>query len=129
MAGQRIATSAHGRRRRHHRRRVPPLRAGVAPPPRNLSFVTAYLDHAATTPMRPEAVEAMLPFLGERFGNPSGSHAISRDAKKALEEARDTVAECLGCHPGEVVFTGSGTKADNLAVLGVAAVHGHVRTG
>src|SRR5207237_6118104 len=80
-----------------------------------------YLDHAATTPMRPEAVEAMLPFLGERFGNPSGSHAVSRDAKKALEEARDTVAECLGCEPGEVVFTGSGTEADNLAVLGVTS--------
>jgi cysteine desulfurase len=82
---------------------------------------TAYLDHAATTPMRPEAVEAMLPFLGDRFGNPSGSHAVSRDAKKALEEARDTVAECLGCEPGEVVFTGSGTEADNLAVLGVTS--------
>ena len=71
--------------------------------------------------MRPEAVDAMLPFLGERFGNPSGSHAVSRDAKKALEEARDTAAECLGCEPGEVVFTGSGTEADNLAVLGVVA--------
>jgi cysteine desulfurase len=82
---------------------------------------SAYLDHAATTPMRPEAVEAMLPFLGERFGNPSGSHAVSRDAKKALEEARDTVAACLECEPGEVVFTGSGTEADNLAVLGVTS--------
>ena len=52
----------------------------------------AYLDNAATTPMRPEAVEAMLPYLTERFGNPSGSHAVSREARKALDDARDTVA-------------------------------------
>jgi len=82
----------------------------------------AYLDHAATTPMRPEAVEAMLPFLTERFGNPSGSHAVSREARKAVDEARDTVAACLGARPGEVVFTGGGTEADNLAILGAAAV-------
>ncbi len=78
----------------------------------------AYLDNAATTPMRPEAVEAMLPYLTERFGNPSGSHAVSREAKKALEEARDVVAAALGASPGEVVFTGGGTEADNLAVIG-----------
>jgi cysteine desulfurase len=78
----------------------------------------AYLDHAATTPMRPEAVEAMLPFLTERFANPSGSHAASRDARRALDEARDDVAQALGCEPGEVVFTGCGTEADNLAILG-----------
>ncbi len=78
----------------------------------------AYFDNAATTPMRPEAVEAMLPFLRDRFGNPSGSHAVSREARKALDEARDTVAECLGAEPGEIVFTGSGTEADNLAVFG-----------
>ncbi|MGI9022645.1 MAG: cysteine desulfurase family protein [Acidimicrobiales bacterium] len=80
--------------------------------------MTAYLDHAATTPMHPEAVEAMLPFLFHRFGNPSGSHAVAREASKALEEARDVVAECLGAEPGEVVFTGGGTEADNLAVTG-----------
>jgi cysteine desulfurase len=78
----------------------------------------AYLDHAATTPMRPEAVTAMLPFLSERFANPSGSHAASRDARRAVDEARDVVAAALGCDPGEVVFTGCGTEADNLAVLG-----------
>jgi cysteine desulfurase len=82
----------------------------------------AYFDWAATTPMRPEAVDAMLPFLTERFGNPSGAHAVSREARKALDEARDTVAACLGARPGEVVFTGSGTEADNLAILGAAAV-------
>ena len=72
--------------------------------------MTAYLDHAATTPMRPEAVEAMLPFLTERFGNPSGSHAVAREARKALDEAREVVAECVGARPGEIVFTGSGTE-------------------
>jgi len=84
--------------------------------------MSAYLDHAATTPMHPEAVEAMMPFLSYRFGNPSGSHAVARDARKALEEARDVVAECLGAQPGEVVFTGGGTEADNLAVFGRHAV-------
>ena len=68
--------------------------------------------------MRPEAVEAMLPFLTDRFANPSGSHAASRDARRALDEARDDVAQALGCEPGEVVFTGCGTEADNLAILG-----------
>ena len=86
--------------------------------------MTVYLDHAATTPMRPEAVAAMLPFLTDRFGNPSGSHAVSRDAKKALEDARETVAGCLGCEPHEVVFTGSGTESDNMAITGVVAESG-----
>lgn len=88
--------------------------------------VHAYLDHAATTPMRPEAVEAMRPFLTDRFANPSGAHAAARDARKAIEEARDVVAACLGCRPGEVVFTGCGTEADNLAVLGTIRRHGGV---
>src|SRR5262245_41765924 len=79
----------------------------------------AYLDHAATTPMRPQAIEAMQPFLADRFANPSGAHAGARDARRAIDEARDVVAAALGCEPGEVVFTGCGTEADNLAVLGV----------
>jgi cysteine desulfurase len=81
--------------------------------------VGAYLDHAATTPLRPSAVEAMLPWLTGRFGNPSGAHSVARAARAAIEEAREDVAAALGCRPGEVVFTGSGTEADNLAVLGV----------
>jgi cysteine desulfurase len=84
--------------------------------------VQAYLDHAATTPMRPEAVAAMLPFLTDRFGNPSGVHRVSREARAALDEAREVAAECLGARPGEIVFTGGGTEADNLAVLGHHAV-------
>ncbi|MCU1458826.1 MAG: cysteine desulfurase family protein [Actinomycetia bacterium] len=79
-----------------------------------------YLDHAATTPMRPEAVEAMLPFLTESFGNPSGAHRYAQSAKTALENARETVARVMGAEPDEVVFTGSGTEGDNLAVEGAA---------
>jgi cysteine desulfurase len=78
----------------------------------------AYLDHAATTPMRPEAVEAMLPFLTERFANPSGAHRLARDARRAIDEARDEMAALVGCDPGDVVFTSGGTEADNLAVFG-----------
>ncbi|HKA05204.1 MAG TPA: cysteine desulfurase family protein [Acidimicrobiales bacterium] len=84
----------------------------------------AYLDFAASTPMRPEAVEAMLPFLQDRFANPSGAHAAARDARRAVDEARDIVAECLGGQPGEVVFTSGGTEADNHAVLGAVRLHG-----
>lgn len=80
----------------------------------------AYLDCAATTPLRPEAREAMLPFLSERFGNPSGVHGAARDAKTALEESREVVAFALGARPDEIVFTGGGTEADNLAVKGAA---------
>ncbi|HAP75043.1 MAG TPA: cysteine desulfurase, partial [Acidimicrobiaceae bacterium] len=78
-----------------------------------------YLDHAATTPMHPEAVAAMVPFLSERFANPSGSHRFAREARTAVDEARDVVAEVIGCGPADVVFTGGGTEADNTAVLGV----------
>lgn len=81
----------------------------------------AYLDHAATTPLRPEARAAMLPWLGGAFGNPSGAHAVARAARQAIDEARDSIALVLGCAPNEIVFTGGGTEADNLAVLGVAA--------
>jgi cysteine desulfurase len=79
-----------------------------------------YLDHAASTPMRPEAIAAMLPFLADHPGNPSGAHAAARAAKTALEEARETVAEVLGAFPDEIVFTGGGTEADNLAIKGGA---------
>ncbi|HEX6419939.1 MAG TPA: cysteine desulfurase family protein [Acidimicrobiales bacterium] len=80
-----------------------------------------YLDHAATTPLRPEARAAMLPWLGDRFGNPSGAHRVARAARQAVDEARDVVAEAAGCAPGEVIFTSGGTEADNLAVRGVHA--------
>ena len=83
-----------------------------------------YLDHAATTPMRPEAVAAMLPFLSERFANPSGSHRFARDARRVIDEARDVVAAVIGCLPGEVVFTSGGTESDNTAIRGVVGRRG-----
>jgi len=86
----------------------------------------AYLDHAATTPMRPEAIEAMLPFLADTFGNPSASHRWGRSARRALDDARDTMAEVLGAEPGEVVFTSGGTEADNHAIVGTLAGQGGV---
>lgn len=77
-----------------------------------------YLDHAATTPMRGEAVEAMLPYLSQQFANPSGSHRFARQVRKSIDEARDDVADVLGCRPGEVIFTSGGTEADNTAIFG-----------
>jgi cysteine desulfurase len=79
-----------------------------------------YLDHSATTPVDPRVVEAMLPYWSEHFGNSESSHAFGRAAANGLEQARQTVADVLGCRPAEVVFTGSGTEADNLALRGVA---------
>jgi cysteine desulfurase len=80
----------------------------------------AYLDYAATTPLHPETVAAMRPFLSETFGNPSGAHAAARSAKTALEDAREQIAAALGARPSEIVLTGGGTEADNLAVKGGA---------
>ena len=77
-----------------------------------------YFDHAATTPVRPEVVEAMIPFLGPRFGNPSSTHRWGREARAALDEARERVGRCLGAKTDEICFTSGGTEADNLAVLG-----------
>jgi cysteine desulfurase len=77
-----------------------------------------YLDHAATTPMRPEVWEAMAPFASTSFGNPSGVHGVSRAAKNALEEAREKIASLIGAQPLEIVFTSGGTESDNLAIKG-----------
>lgn len=77
-----------------------------------------YLDHAATTPLRPEALEAMLPVLSDDFGNPSGAHVEAQRARITLDDARDRIARSLGVGPGEVVLTSGGTEADNLAVIG-----------
>jgi cysteine desulfurase len=77
-----------------------------------------YLDHAATTPVRDEVFEAMKPFYGPRFGNPSSTHRWGREARAALDEARERVARCLGARVDEVCFTSGGTEGDNFAVLG-----------
>lgn len=79
-----------------------------------------YLDYNATTPLLPEVVDAMLPYLREHFGNPSSSHVYGRRAQEAVEKAREQVAEFIGCWPEEVVFTSGGTEANNLAILGAA---------
>jgi cysteine desulfurase len=82
---------------------------------------TVYLDNAATTPLRPEVLAAMEPYLGGgRFGNPSSPHRFGRETRAALNEARRTIAEALGAEPQEVVFCSGGTEGDNLAVLGAA---------
>jgi cysteine desulfurase len=82
--------------------------------------MTVYLDHAATTPLRSEVLDAMLPYLTEHFGNPSSIHGTGRRARLGLDEARETVGRVLGAKPREIVFTGGGTEADNLAVKGAA---------
>jgi len=80
-----------------------------------------YLDNAATTPVRPEVLEAMLPYFGkDAFGNPSSAHRFGRAARAGVEEAKRTIAAVLGAEPGQVIFTSGGTEADNLAVIGAA---------
>lgn len=79
-----------------------------------------YLDHAATTPVKQEVLEAMLPYFGSKFGNASSIYSIGRESKKAIEEAREKVAAAIGAQPKEIFFTGSGTEADNWAIKGAA---------
>ena len=83
-----------------------------------------YMDHAGTTPVDPRVVEAMLPYMGAHFGNPSSIHALGQEAKRALDESRERVAKVLRCRFSEVVFTGGGTESDNAAIKGAAdALH------
>lgn len=84
-----------------------------------------YLDHAATTKIRPEVVEVMMPYLTENFGNASSVYSWGREAKKAIDEARATVANIIGSEFDEIVFTGSGTESDNMAIKGVAWEYSH----
>jgi len=79
-----------------------------------------YLDHAATTPLRPEARAAMEPFLSDNFANASSVYRLAQEARSALDQARSTVADCLGCHSSEVIFTSGGTESNNAAIKGVA---------
>jgi len=83
-----------------------------------------YLDHSATTAVRPEVLEAMLPFLKEdAFGNPSSIYSYGREAKNAMEESREKIANLIGAKPEEIIFTSGGTEADNLALIGTAATN------
>ena len=82
--------------------------------------MSIYLDHAATTPLRPEVLEAMLPYLTREFGNPSSAHSFGRAARAALDEAHERIASRLEAEPREIVFTSGGTEANNLAIKGAA---------
>ena len=79
-----------------------------------------YMDHSATTQVDPAVLEAMLPYFSEKFGNPSSMYTIGRQARRAIEEARQKVADLIGARKEEIIFTGSGTESDNLAIKGIA---------
>lgn len=91
-----------------------------------------YFDHAATTTLDPIVLDAMLPYLGGTYGNPSSMYRIAREARHAVDDARDLVADVLGARSSEIVFTGSGSESDNLALKGIAFAHhrgpGHIIT-
>src|SRR5256714_10674371 len=87
-----------------------------------------YLDSNATTPLLPEVLEAMRPYFLEQFGNASSIHHYGQHARAAVERARESVAQLLGCRPAEIVFTSGGTQADNLALLGIAKPGDHLIT-
>ena len=88
--------------------------------PMETTSKTIYMDHAATTPVRPEALEAMLPYFGVSFGNPSGIYTLAQESRKAVDDARETVGQVLGARMSEVVFTSGGTESDNTAIRGAA---------
>lgn len=91
-----------------------------------------YMDHNATTPTDPRVLEAMLPYFTERFGNPSSPYSLAHDPRRALDAAREMVADSLGCAPEHIVFTGCGSESDNIAIQGVCALcdgpPGHIVT-
>ena len=82
-----------------------------------------YMDYSATTYVKPEVLEEMLPYFTEKFGNPSSFYGISRETKRAIDKAREQVAKALNCLPEEVYFTGGGSEADNWAIKGIASAH------
>jgi cysteine desulfurase len=82
-----------------------------------------YFDYAATTPLDPRVLEAMLPYMTEHFGNPNSIHSFGREARRAIDEAREKIAQLLNCQPSEIVFTSGGTESDNLALRGVAEAY------
>jgi len=84
-----------------------------------------YLDYAATTPLDPRVLEAMLPYMTEHFGNPNSIHSFGREARLAVDEARDKIAQLLNCQPSEIIFTSGGTESDNLALRGIAEAYRH----
>lgn len=102
-----------GRGLGHLKSQISNLKFQISPP-------LIYLDYNATTPLAPEAFEAMRPFLERHFGNPSSVHQAGREARAAIDDARDRMARLLHAKPSEIVFTGGGTESDNLAIIGLA---------
>src|SRR5438876_9436529 len=88
-----------------------------------------YLDHAATTPLHPRVLEAMVPYLTGAFGNPSATYGLAKEAGAAVDRARRTVATIVACKPNEIVFTGAGTESINTAIKGVAFQQKKARAG
>ncbi|MBI4284422.1 MAG: aminotransferase class V-fold PLP-dependent enzyme [Chloroflexi bacterium] len=86
---------------------------------------TIYLDYNATTPIDPVVRDAVLPYLGEHFGNPSSDHIYGKDAKLAVAHARGQVASLIGAKPEEIVFTSGGSESDNQAIIGAALANAH----
>lgn len=82
-------------------------------------FRRVYLDNSATTPIDPQVIDAMMPYLTEKFGNASSVHSFGQEAKAAVDKARHQVAALINARPNEIVFTSGGTEADNLAIRGV----------
>lgn len=82
-----------------------------------------YVDHAATTPVHPAVVDAMIPYMKSDFGNPSSIHYLGRKSRGALDKARELIAESIGAGPNEIIFTSGGTEADNMAIIGAAAAN------
>ena len=84
-----------------------------------------YFDNAATTSIKPEVLEEMMPYLKSKYGNPSSMYSVGREAKKAIEKAREQVANLIGCKPHEIYFTGCGSESDNTAIKGIAYANAH----
>ncbi len=89
------------------------------------SMHTVYFDYNATTPLDPQVRQAMMPYLADNFGNPSSVHRVGREARAALDDARERTASVLGCKPSEIVFTSGGTESNNLAIFGAARSFKH----
>src|SRR5918998_2552795 len=87
---------------------------------RNAMDDAIYLDHAATTPVDPEVLAAMLPYFTERYGNPSSIYQLGQESRAAIDQARTACARVLACEPGEIIVTGGATESNNLALRGVA---------
>ena len=88
-----------------------------------LSERIIYMDHSATTPVRPEVLQAMMPYFTSDFGNPSSIYTVGQEARKAVDDARERIARNLGARMSEIVFTSGGTESDNAALKGVAFAH------